>query len=271
MAPALSGVGAPTPPRLAWRPSATPKQRAACSAPLASHERWSDRGSETALPPPSPGRLTLGSRHVTPPAGRANFLNLSSQCASRYLLHLDGNAYSAGLKYKLACGSLVLKVHSGFDEFYYPGLVPNEHFVPVKAVPNKHVERRMVPELLRLLEEAKQLGHHPPLHVLVGHGLDGHKVLVRHEAGVVELVEARVHLEHERAARELVLEPGRVGVAVEVEQVAARTLRREVEKVGAACRGGHVAGAQCEPAGRRWRERSFGPAVRPPFVGRQGR
>ena len=90
-----------------------------------------------------------------PPAGRANFLNLSSQCASRYLLHLDGNAYSAGLKYKLACGSLVLKVHSGFDEFYYPGLVPNEHFVPVKAVPNKHVERRMVPELLRLLEEAE--------------------------------------------------------------------------------------------------------------------
>lgn len=40
-------------------------------------------------------------------------LNWSQQCTSRYLLHLDGYSYSASLKYKLACGAVILRVTGG--------------------------------------------------------------------------------------------------------------------------------------------------------------
>ena len=36
------------------------------------------------------------------------YVRLEEQCSRRYLLHLRGNGYSAGLKYKLACGSLLI-------------------------------------------------------------------------------------------------------------------------------------------------------------------
>lgn len=53
---------------------------------------------------------------------------LDQQCGARYLLHLDGNAYSASLKYKLACRSLVIVVRSPerYAEFYYAGLVEGD-------------------------------------------------------------------------------------------------------------------------------------------------
>ena len=60
---------------------------------------------------------------------RKNFVALEEQCHSKYLLHLSGNGYSAGLKYKLACGSLVLFVRDPSEEFFYPGLIEGEHFV----------------------------------------------------------------------------------------------------------------------------------------------
>lgn len=53
------------------------------------------------------------------------------QCRHRYLLHLDGNAYSAGLKYKLACGALVFKAASNHSEFFERGLRKGIHFVEV--------------------------------------------------------------------------------------------------------------------------------------------
>ena len=53
------------------------------------------------------------------------------QCRHRYLLHLDGNAYSAGLKYKLACGALVFKAASNHSEFYERGLAAGIHYVEV--------------------------------------------------------------------------------------------------------------------------------------------
>ena len=63
---------------------------------------------------------------------RAYRLNLTEQCRSRYLLHLEGNAYSASLKYKLACGSLVLLIDSSCEEFYYPALQAHKTHVPIQ-------------------------------------------------------------------------------------------------------------------------------------------
>jgi protein glucosyltransferase len=37
-------------------------------------------------------------------------------------VHTGGNAYSAGLKYKLACGSVVIMFESHFKEFFYLAL-----------------------------------------------------------------------------------------------------------------------------------------------------
>ena len=64
-------------------------------------------------------------RRIAPPAPQVE------QCRHRYLLHLDGNAYSAGLKYKLACGALVFKAASNHSEFYERGLVTGVHYVEV--------------------------------------------------------------------------------------------------------------------------------------------
>ena len=63
------------------------------TSPLsASHVRWNARETGHAL---------------------QGHLSWPQQCASRYLLHLDGFSYSASLKYKLACGAVVLRVSGG--------------------------------------------------------------------------------------------------------------------------------------------------------------
>ncbi len=52
-------------------------------------------------------------------------------CAWRYLLNFDGVAASFRLKNILACGSLVFYVEPKWEEFFYPKLVPGEHYVPL--------------------------------------------------------------------------------------------------------------------------------------------
>eukprot|EP00316_Scyphosphaera_apsteinii_P024114 CAMPEP_0119307372 /NCGR_PEP_ID=MMETSP1333-20130426/7898_1 /TAXON_ID=418940 /ORGANISM="Scyphosphaera apsteinii, Strain RCC1455" /LENGTH=322 /DNA_ID=CAMNT_0007310911 /DNA_START=267 /DNA_END=1232 /DNA_ORIENTATION=+ len=105
------------------------------------------------------------------------YTSLPDQCKSKFLLHMDGNAYSAGLKYKLACGSLVIVVRSSYHEFFYPGLVDGQHYVSVAAPRNigkneqSYVHTRQfnhfVKELANLLDryqspqgayEAQQIG-----------------------------------------------------------------------------------------------------------------
>ena len=49
----------------------------------------------------------------TPSTTHERHLSWPQQCISRYLLHLDGFSYSASLKYKLACGAVVLRVEGG--------------------------------------------------------------------------------------------------------------------------------------------------------------
>jgi lipopolysaccharide biosynthesis glycosyltransferase len=52
-------------------------------------------------------------------------------CAWRYLLNFDGVAASFRLKNILACGGLVFYVEPKWVEFFYPKLVPGEHYVPL--------------------------------------------------------------------------------------------------------------------------------------------
>ena len=91
------------------------------------------RGSE--LPVPLDVKEVTSSRtnDSAHPVRHNNYIALPEQCRNRYLLHLDGNAYSASLKYKLACGSLVLVVRSPYEEFFYRGLVAGVHYVAVDA------------------------------------------------------------------------------------------------------------------------------------------
>ena len=66
-------------------------------------------------------------------------------------------AYSAGLKYKLACGSLVIAVRSGCDEFFYSGLVSGQHYVSVPPrQPNQHSLRAWL-----ITVRPTQSHHHP--------------------------------------------------------------------------------------------------------------
>jgi len=59
---------------------------------------------------------------------KSEFLN------HKYLLDIDGmvNAWS-GLFWKLSSNSLVLKVESHFEEWYYDYLIPYYHYIPIKG------------------------------------------------------------------------------------------------------------------------------------------
>lgn len=51
-----------------------------------------------------------------------NFVWIDEWCSHKYHIHTAGFSYSAGLKYKLACGGVVFKFESRYREFYEPGL-----------------------------------------------------------------------------------------------------------------------------------------------------
>ena len=50
----------------------------------------------------------------------------------RYQIDIDGNSNAWGFLVKLLMGSCVLKVGSGWKQWYYDDLRPWEHYVPVK-------------------------------------------------------------------------------------------------------------------------------------------
>jgi hypothetical protein len=50
----------------------------------------------------------------------------------RFQVDIDGNSSSWSLLQKLLMGSCVLKVISDWQQWYYKGLRPWEHYVPVK-------------------------------------------------------------------------------------------------------------------------------------------
>jgi len=64
---------------------------------------------------------------------RDHFVWLDGQCESMVQIHTAGFSYSAALKYKMACGALVLKFESKFEEFYEPALQDGVHVIKLDA------------------------------------------------------------------------------------------------------------------------------------------
>ncbi|EFJ34616.1 glycosyltransferase, CAZy family GT90 [Selaginella moellendorffii] len=69
---------------------------------------------------------------------RAGFPNsrLSQQCKDRFNIYVEGAAWSASLKYRMACGSTMLNVESKYREFFSAGLIPNLTHLAISANPD---------------------------------------------------------------------------------------------------------------------------------------
>ncbi|KAK4839518.1 hypothetical protein QYF36_022503 [Acer negundo] len=58
--------------------------------------------------------------------------NLASQCIHRYKIYIEGSAWSVSEKYILACDSVTLIVTPHYYDFFTRGLMPMQHYWPVK-------------------------------------------------------------------------------------------------------------------------------------------
>eukprot|EP00798_Chlamydomonas_sp_ICE-L_P007769 gene7769-955_t len=63
-----------------------------------------------------------------------------------------GNAYSAALKYKLACASVVFMFESPYREFFYPALVPDVHYVSLPEVTSAELRKDVFPRIKVLIK-----------------------------------------------------------------------------------------------------------------------
>ncbi|KAL1319358.1 hypothetical protein HN51_071649 [Arachis hypogaea] len=58
--------------------------------------------------------------------------DLASQCIHRYKVYIEGSAWSVSQKYILACDSVTLLVNPHYYDFFTRGLVPMQHYWPIK-------------------------------------------------------------------------------------------------------------------------------------------
>ncbi|XP_048235681.1 O-glucosyltransferase rumi homolog [Ricinus communis] len=58
--------------------------------------------------------------------------NLQDQCTHRYKIYIEGYAWSVSEKYILACDAMTLYVRPRFYDFYVRGMVPLQHYWPIK-------------------------------------------------------------------------------------------------------------------------------------------
>ncbi|KAJ8633067.1 hypothetical protein MRB53_026403 [Persea americana] len=58
--------------------------------------------------------------------------NLASQCTHRYKIYIEGRGWSVSEKYILACNSLTLFVKTRFYDFFTRGLMPLQHYWPIR-------------------------------------------------------------------------------------------------------------------------------------------
>ncbi|XP_010550766.1 PREDICTED: O-glucosyltransferase rumi homolog isoform X1 [Tarenaya hassleriana] len=58
--------------------------------------------------------------------------DLASQCVHRYKIYIEGSAWSVSEKYILACDSVTLLVKPRYYDFFTRGLLPAQHFWPIK-------------------------------------------------------------------------------------------------------------------------------------------
>ncbi|KAL4323500.1 hypothetical protein GQ457_11G001270 [Hibiscus cannabinus] len=58
--------------------------------------------------------------------------NLEDQCTHRYKIYTEGWAWSVSEKYILACDSMTLYIRSSFYDFFIRGMVPLQHYWPIR-------------------------------------------------------------------------------------------------------------------------------------------
>ncbi|KAJ1381307.1 Lipopolysaccharide-modifying protein, partial [Sesbania bispinosa] len=58
--------------------------------------------------------------------------NLGDQCTHRYKIYIEGWAWSVSEKYILACDSMTLYVRPNFYDFFIRGMVPLQHYWPIR-------------------------------------------------------------------------------------------------------------------------------------------
>ncbi|XP_050225875.1 uncharacterized protein LOC126675300 [Mercurialis annua] len=58
--------------------------------------------------------------------------DLANQCTHRYKIYIEGSAWSVSEKYILACDSVTLIVKPHYYDFFTRGLMPNQHYWPIK-------------------------------------------------------------------------------------------------------------------------------------------
>ncbi|KAL5062022.1 hypothetical protein RYX36_023759 [Vicia faba] len=57
---------------------------------------------------------------------------LGNQCTYRYKIYIQGYAWSVSEKYILACNSMTLYVKSEYHDFFMRGMVPLQHYWPIR-------------------------------------------------------------------------------------------------------------------------------------------
>ncbi|XP_074291279.1 uncharacterized protein LOC141618055 [Silene latifolia] len=58
--------------------------------------------------------------------------NLANQCTDKYKIYIEGSAWSVSEKYILACDSVTLLVKPKYYDFFSRGLMPIQHYWPIK-------------------------------------------------------------------------------------------------------------------------------------------
>ena len=107
------------------------------------------------------GRLDVADTGFTI-SKKENFVFLDEQCRHKVAIHTAGFSYSAGLKYKLACASLVLHFDSKYKEFYEPALEDGIHVIRLPAteegVDEEEFWTKSVPKIKAAVQEAMAVG-----------------------------------------------------------------------------------------------------------------
>ena len=84
-----------------------------------------------------------------------------------------GAAYSAGLRYKLACGSVVFMFESKYQEFYYPALEPGVHYISLPEADEETLQTEVFPKMKEAVSSLE-----------VRRGSRGNRVGIRHSGTV---------------------------------------------------------------------------------------
>ena len=103
------------------------------------------------------GRLALRGSITWMQRQRASW---PDQCHSRYQLHVDGFSYAASLKYRLACGAVVLRI-SGANGVGHRLEAPLEWFEAVRPLRAGVEYVEISPNMSNLVEEVRQLQRDP--------------------------------------------------------------------------------------------------------------